>query len=149
MLGIEIKIKVPIEIFNLSQFGWVMWWRVDNWHRNSNIYYTYNIGIKHPDQSYRALISINCQYQKNYKCCAFGQSPENIRNRGTRFFDFFTASVWSRPPGPPKVPGVFLVLTIDRNKGTITLGGVFKKNYTDVRYNKYQNCDVNCPPSTT
>ena len=30
MLSIEIKIMGPIEIFKeISQFGWIMWWRVD------------------------------------------------------------------------------------------------------------------------
>ena len=40
---------------------------------------------------------------------------------------------------------IVMVLTIDRNKGTITLVGVSKK-YTDIRYNKYQNCDVHPQP---
>ena len=35
--------------------------------------------------------------------------------RGSRWiFLLFTASVWSRPPGPPAVPGVFIYLNIYR-----------------------------------
>ena len=33
-----------------------------------------------------------------------------------RFFLLFTASVWSRPPGPPAVPGVFIYLSTDSFK---------------------------------